>query len=65
MSVDKHEEDLIQFYTDSWKRFEFSSKIIDGFCGYLNKYWRLVDNTKQIEDIFTVSVNRMFSFELS
>lgn len=34
---DKMGEDLVKFYLEEWERFTFSSKVMNGFCSYLNR----------------------------
>ncbi|KAK0421218.1 hypothetical protein QR680_015120 [Steinernema hermaphroditum] len=32
-------EDLLKYYTESWRDFAFSSKVVDGLFRYLNRHW--------------------------
>ncbi len=34
---DKMGEDLVKLYLQEWERFTFSSKVMNGFCSYLNR----------------------------
>ncbi|CAF3621801.1 unnamed protein product [Adineta steineri] len=58
---DIHGDDLIRFYKTSWEKYNFSSKVINGFCHYINQYWvkrAQQDNGTNIYDIFTVNENQ-------
>ncbi|TKR67315.1 hypothetical protein L596_023487 [Steinernema carpocapsae] len=32
-------EDLLKYYTESWRDFQFSSRVVDGLFRYLNRHW--------------------------
>ncbi|CAL8109560.1 unnamed protein product [Orchesella dallaii] len=37
--ADKMGDELLNFYLREWERFTFSSKVMNGFCSYLNRHW--------------------------
>ncbi|CAF4415805.1 unnamed protein product, partial [Rotaria sp. Silwood2] len=54
--LDLQGESVLRFYTTNWEHYLFSSKVTNGFCQYLNRYWIRHEYNSGKTDVYEIFI---------